>query len=424
MGIRPYKAFTYDGKSSLDYGVYLTGKGVFNAPERAVEMIEIPGRNGNFAVDQGRFQNISVTYKAGLVDYSESDFATRMSNVRNWLCSKVGYRRLEDDYNTGEYRMAVYLSGIEVEHEDLQTGEFEITFDCKPQRFLTSGETAVSVANNGTINNPTLFDAKPQLQVKGYGTIGFNGYSVTLANESMGNIIIAENSSSISCQQNTMKVMQTLPTGYYNSGDTLTLIGSKIQFVVNASAGGRFLDTYTATNSQTGYTTTMKPYDPESGPDSLRAIRGVTSVPDITFMAGTYKQVTNTTTANCTLRMASDVAVTVTVAQTIEYSPSKNAISVRADITITTTSPYVYSGGSGYTLGTLYADSSVSILGNPTYLDCELGEAYKIVNNSIVSLNQFIDIGAELPCLAAGTNTFTYNNTITELKVVPNWWKV
>ena len=359
MGVAPVgsqKYFTFDGETSKKYNTHITGQGVFNAPVRAVEMVSIPNRNGAFALDQGYFENVELTYKASIAADTPTEFSQAVSDLRNWLCSKKGYCRLEDEYNPNEYRMAVYKSGLEVEPFLITSGTFDIVFDCKPQRFLTSGETAVSVANNGTITNPTLFDAKPQLQVKGYGTIEFNGYSVTLANESMGNIIIAENSSSISCQQNTMKVMQTLPTGYYNSGDTLTLIGSKIQFVVNASAGGQFLDTYTATNSQTGYTTTMKPYDPEQGPDSLRSIRGVTSVPDITFTAGTYKLVTNTTTANCTLRMASDVAVTVTVAQTIEYSPSKNAISVRADITITTTSPYVYSGGSGYTLGTLYAD--------------------------------------------------------------------
>ena len=65
MGIAPYKSFTFDGVSSLNYGVYLTGTGVFNAPARAVEMVEIPGRNGNFALDKGRFENIQVTYNTG-----------------------------------------------------------------------------------------------------------------------------------------------------------------------------------------------------------------------------------------------------------------------------------------------------------------------------------------------------------------------
>ena len=145
MGIAPYKYFTFDGESSRNYDVYLTGTGVFNAPQRAVDLLEIPGRNGNYALDQGRFNNITVTYKAGIVDYSESDFADKVSAVRNWLCSKVGYVRLTDDYNPDEYRMAVFKNGITVDHDDLKTGEFEITFECKPQRWLTSGETPIEI---------------------------------------------------------------------------------------------------------------------------------------------------------------------------------------------------------------------------------------------------------------------------------------
>ena len=149
MGIAPYKYFTFDGESSRDYDVYLTGTGVFNAPQRAVDLLEIPGRNGNYALDQGRFNNITITYKAGIVDYSEADFADKVSAVRNWLCSKVGYVRLSDDYNPDEYRMAVFKNGITVDHDDLRTGEFDITFECKPQRWLTSGETPRTIGSWG-----------------------------------------------------------------------------------------------------------------------------------------------------------------------------------------------------------------------------------------------------------------------------------
>ena len=61
-----FNGFTFDGENSKDYGVYITGSGVFNAPERDVEMISIPGRDGAFAQDMGRFSNIEVTYPAGL----------------------------------------------------------------------------------------------------------------------------------------------------------------------------------------------------------------------------------------------------------------------------------------------------------------------------------------------------------------------
>ena len=67
MGIGAiYKELTFDGENSGDYGIYITGAGTFNAPQRDVDLVTIPGRNGSFALDHGRFENIEVTYPAGL----------------------------------------------------------------------------------------------------------------------------------------------------------------------------------------------------------------------------------------------------------------------------------------------------------------------------------------------------------------------
>ena len=69
-------------------------------------------------------------------------------------------------------------------------------------------------------------------------------------------------------------------------------------------------------------------------------------------------------------------------------------------------------------------DSTVAGYGNPSYIDCDIGECYKIENDEIITLNDIITLGSDLPKLVSGTNTFTYDNTVTELKVTPRWWKV
>ena len=109
-----YKAFSFDNVSSRNYGVYITSEAVYNAPERDVEMIAIPGRNGAYVLDNGRFENIEIKYPAGIFADNETDFAQAVSDFRNFLCSKKGYFRLEDEYNPDEYRMALYKSGLEV----------------------------------------------------------------------------------------------------------------------------------------------------------------------------------------------------------------------------------------------------------------------------------------------------------------------
>ena len=150
-----FKKLYFDGQSSGNYGVYISGEGTFNAPKRDVEMVSIPGRNGDLALDKGRFENIEGTYKAGLFGVDEADFAEAISDFRNFLCSRKGYVRLEDDYNPDEYRMAVYKSGLEVDAKQLKAGEFDIVFDCKPQRWLKSGEEAVTIGEWGETETVT-----------------------------------------------------------------------------------------------------------------------------------------------------------------------------------------------------------------------------------------------------------------------------
>ena len=156
MAIKPtpnnniFKSLIFDGVDSRDYGIYITGDAVFNSPERDVETIEIPGRNGAYALDKGRFSNIEVSYPAGIAGDTEADFRQGISAFRNALASRKGYKRLEDDYNHDEYRMAVYKSGLEVTPKALKAGEFTITFDCQPQRFLKSGENPRTIGGDVT----------------------------------------------------------------------------------------------------------------------------------------------------------------------------------------------------------------------------------------------------------------------------------
>ena len=40
-----YKSLSFDGVESRNFGVYITGEAVYNAPTRDVEMVSIPGRS-------------------------------------------------------------------------------------------------------------------------------------------------------------------------------------------------------------------------------------------------------------------------------------------------------------------------------------------------------------------------------------------
>lgn len=176
------KSLTFDSINSLNYNIYISGEGAYNAPERVVDMVAVPGRNGALAMDQGRFENIDVTYPAGTFGDTQTDFASNVMAFRNILCSRHSYVRLTDDYHTDEFRKALYKSGLEVDPVSYnRAGEFDIVFTCKPQRFLTSGESVTTLTASGTITNPTNFDSQPLLVVTGTGTLTVNGVQITLS---------------------------------------------------------------------------------------------------------------------------------------------------------------------------------------------------------------------------------------------------
>lgn len=176
--ILPKQYLTFDGKSSADFGVWISGGGTFDAPARDMSMVSVPGRNGDLTFDNGRFNNISVTYPA----FITRDFQPRIDEFRAWICSRHQYCRLEDTYHPDEYRLAIYKSGLNVSPTARNlAGSFTLTFDCKPQRFLKSGEQKTTFTASGSLYNQTDYDAKPLLRCYGRsGTVTVSGVAVSV----------------------------------------------------------------------------------------------------------------------------------------------------------------------------------------------------------------------------------------------------
>lgn len=408
MGIGAiYKELTFDGEQSGDYGLYITGAGTFNAPQRDVEMVTIPGRNGSFAHDRGRFENIEVTYPAGVYGSDESDFADKIADIRAWLCSKKGYVRLTDEYNPNEYRLAVYKSGLEVSPALLKAGEFDLVFECKPQRFLTSGETAQTIAASGdTLTNPTRFNARPMLEVNGYGKIGINGEEVEVISQALGWTNLLPITYNYGNAGTSVQWVITPDYTKVNTGDTIRIApGSEIDIVVEGDSLS--VESFSQTGDFVGEAMT-------SGGNKLRLVMNGDMINPFTFTLGTAK------TASASIGIGYNFQGVLPYHDTITVQFDVNAAGV---ITISVTVPY---GALSYylTIGPIAGNSSQSALGNPLYFDLDIGEAYKIENGAYVSVNSAVYIPPELPELEPGANTITFDGTVSDLKIVPRWWTV
>lgn len=135
-------SLTYNGMKSTDLGVYVTGAGSFDAAEMDADKYEIAGRNGDLIIPKNRYKNIVVTYPA----FIPKAFQEKAQSIRNWMRRAKAYARLEDTYDMEHYRLGL-ASGIQ-SFEPVNRNEasnFQLSFDCKPQRFLKTGETPLPI---------------------------------------------------------------------------------------------------------------------------------------------------------------------------------------------------------------------------------------------------------------------------------------
>lgn len=417
-----YKGFVFDGIDSKQYGVYITGQGVFDAPVRDVEMIEIPGRNGAYALDKGRFKNIEVTFPAGMFGNTDGEFMQGISDLRNALASRKGYCRLTDEYNPNEYRMAVYKSGLEVSPAQLKAGQFDITFDCKPQRFLTSGETEQTVTSGATITNPTLFESHPLLLVDGYGTFNINGEPITIQQGSvMGDTEFA--TTDVSESQRTSPAQHTVTLNRTSedlsaislNGDTITMGNATVN--VQLSAQGS-VSSFSATLSSATNIEYL------NGSFLNRKVVFNLLLKGITFSVGTASSGQEQATLTYSATIGGEVkSGTITINANWSYDGG-NLFVISVSISAPgIPSPLALPVGSFTNIQPCHVDSTKSALGQ-LYIDLDIGECYRIENGQYISINTATILPADLPTFKPGSNTITYDNTFTSFKVTSRWWKV
>lgn len=432
MAIKPansnYHTFTFNGVRAADYGIYVTDVNVFNSAARDVEYIQIPGRDGAFALDRGRFQNISVVYKCAMTQDTDEDFATAISEFRNAIASTKGYKRLEDDIHENEYRMGVFSKGLEAPTLNTKTATFDVEFNCQPQRFLKSGETSVSVASGGTLTNPTLFESHPLLHLWGYGSIGIDGDQLSINNDQYGKILLVDKTKheGISLHKYIYRNSDypNPKVSLMNEGDTLTLVrGSFISVQLYGVPVVRFTNVSVSVGG--GISASVP-----SGATQIKNI--LLTFPEYTFSFGTAKTETmpmtitaaytyegaqRTATVTGDIRVVYSVgsfyqAVSITITNITNTKPDDFSVSPNADKNGTSQAIY------GYSTKRPFADDA------DFYFDLDIGEAYKIEDGQTVSVNNAVTIPAQLPTLKSGENTITYDDTITRFDVVPRWWEV
>ena len=164
----------FDGYNFEDYGVVVSGSGTWNMPERLTQKDNVYGRHGALITDAGMFDNVEVPYPAWIA----RDFAEKYEAFSRMMALHTDkYYRLEDSYHPDYYRQARVVPGIIPKPGTLnRSGEFTVAFDCKPQKWLRSGEEVLEISERLELFNMTGYEAKPLIVIP-------SGASVTITDE-------------------------------------------------------------------------------------------------------------------------------------------------------------------------------------------------------------------------------------------------
>lgn len=104
--------FMFAGRRSTEFGLVVERFPSQPKPARKVELISIPGRNGMLRVDQGAYENVTVSYEC----YFKGG-PNQASTISGWLyASGGGYAVLRDTYHPDVFRMAAFDNMSEIEN--------------------------------------------------------------------------------------------------------------------------------------------------------------------------------------------------------------------------------------------------------------------------------------------------------------------
>lgn len=148
---------------------------------RKVTVVQIAGTSREVIDMEDAWESYDQPYTLVVGDGTEDSIQEILFVIARMLY-KTGYQELIDDYEPDIFRLAYYTGPFDVENRKTRVGKFDITFKCRPERFLVSGKVSVETPTGSIITNPTAFKAKPLIHIEGSGdgTLIIQGQTITI----------------------------------------------------------------------------------------------------------------------------------------------------------------------------------------------------------------------------------------------------
>lgn len=177
------RVVTYNGFSNEDIDVIVSSDDTYNSASPSYNSTAVNGRNGNIITLNNRRDNLSLTYKYAFRNCGD-ELDSRVQKLKQALYDSFGkYYQLTDSYRKDGFRMAMWNGEFEFTPFRNRRGSVEVTFTCKPDFYLHTGQIAYEFRSGQTVTmtNPSVIPSKPLIRVYGTGSLKIGSNTITVA---------------------------------------------------------------------------------------------------------------------------------------------------------------------------------------------------------------------------------------------------
>lgn len=173
--------FNFRGRDSFkDFGICVAKRPPITSPQRNIEYIEIPGRNGALKVDDETYKDIVIPVECW---FKSKDIPGKTEEIKQWLDGGEG--PLIFSNQPDRFYIAHVSDQFDIAQEMKRFGQFQLNFRCRPFKYAVDNHP-ITLASPGALISPGNQPSEPIIQVNGSGniTLTINSISVLLSNVS------------------------------------------------------------------------------------------------------------------------------------------------------------------------------------------------------------------------------------------------
>lgn len=180
--------FTFNGKSSLDFGLRVTNDYKIVSTGNDVETVTVDGRDGDLLISNNRLKSVSIELPCTIK--SNKSLQALSTDISNWL-NVEGYKDMTFSWDNDYIYRVAFIETFEIASIMRQFGTIKLNFLAQPVKYFKDGMQRQNLSNGLALNGKGNVKAKPIIKLTGSGetVLTINGRKTKLK-DVQGNIVL------------------------------------------------------------------------------------------------------------------------------------------------------------------------------------------------------------------------------------------